>query len=541
VSLFGSSLSGSKYDKRLARYPAMGDMLPPKSSQAGDGPMSFIIRILAGALAVTLVASIGQAAPDKQAERPNIIVIMADDHGQWAMGAYGLKYIQTPNLDWLAQNGVLFKNAMSVAPVCSPARASFYTGKMPSQHGVHDFLSEQEEFNANWLKGEKLLSQWLQESGYRTALLGKWHATTDSAVVQRGFDRWLSYDARRAGWQNQYQHAGTVYFSDDGKPLAQTGVQGRFLTEEAIKFIDKPDPRPFYISLNFVEPHFPFAGLPERLVSKYRAIAQKVYRAGDASDLPARMAGNLVPEDHEEKLAQYLAAVSLIDDQVGRLMDALQGRDALKNTIVIYVADHGLLVGQYGLYGKTNATAPANFYEDTIRIPLIFYGPKRFMRPRQTRNEMVSLIDVHTTVRDFASGGKEKISDYGPGHSLVPLLKGKRLTGWRRFNFAERGNLRMITNGNWKLVRRYQRDETAPPIDTWYDLASPMKERHSTVPPRPALAQKLGNALEKFFKRYETSEHTGRRIWDQPYPNSRVKKEMERDKKAAKKHEDEEK
>lgn len=494
--------------------------------------MIWNVRILLGLLATLLLANMAHAASAKAAERPNIIVVMADDHGQWALGAYGLKYIQTPNLDWLAQNGVLFKNAMSVAPVCSPARASFYTGKMPSQHGVHDFLSEEKEFDANWLKGETLLSEYLQKSGYRTALLGKWHATTDSAIKQRGFDRWLSYDARRAGWQNQYQHEGTVYFSDDGKPLAQTGVQGRYLTEQAIKFMDRDDQRPFYISLNFVEPHFPFAGLPERLVDKYRPIAQKVYRAGDASDLPARMAGNLVPEDHEEKLAQYLAAVSLIDDQIGRLMDALQGRKLLDNTIIIYVADHGLLVGQYGLYGKTNATAPANFYEDTIRIPLIFYGPKRFMRSRQTRFEMVSLIDVHTTVRDFATGGKEKISAYGPGHSLMPLLKGKRQTNWRRYNFAERGNLRMITNGHWKLVRAYQRDEAVAPVDTWYDLASPMKERHATVPPRPALAQKLVGALEKFFKRYETPEHTGRKIWGQPYPNARVKSEMEKEKNA---------
>lgn len=495
--------------------------------------MVYGMRILV-VLFLFLVPRQTQADTVSAGKPPNIIVIMADDHGQWALGAYGLKYIQTPNLDWLAQNGVLFKNAMSVAPVCSPARASFYTGKMPSQHGVHDFLSEEAEFNANWLKGETLLSEHLQKSGYRTALLGKWHATTDSAVKQRGFDRWLSYDARRAGWQNQYAHQGTVYFSDDGKPLTQTGVQGRFLTEEAIKFMDRDDPRPFYISLNFVEPHFPFAGLPERLVDKYRPIAQKVYRAGDASDLPARMVGNLVPEDHEEKLAQYLAAVSLIDDQVGRLMDALQGRDALKDTIVVYVADHGLLVGQYGLYGKTNATAPANFYEDTIRIPLIFYGPERFMRARQTRFEMVSLIDVHTTIRDFATGGQQAVSSYGPGHSLMPLLKGKRQTDWRQYNYAERGNLRMVTNGNWKLVRAYQRDQNAPPVDTWYDLASPMAERHATVPPRPALATKLAGALEKFFKRYETPEHSGRRIWDQPYPNARVKREMEAEKAARK-------
>jgi arylsulfatase A-like enzyme len=88
---------------------------------------------------------------------PNIIVVMGDDHAQWAVGAYGLDALDTPNIDWLAERGVLFENAMSPAPVCSPARASFHTGKMPSQHGVHDFLAEQDEFDANWLSGETLL------------------------------------------------------------------------------------------------------------------------------------------------------------------------------------------------------------------------------------------------------------------------------------------------------------------------------------------------------------------------------------------------
>jgi arylsulfatase A-like enzyme len=120
---------------------------------------------------------------------------MADDHAQWALGAYGLEQIDTPNIDFLAEQGVLFTNAMSPAPVCSSARASFYTGKMPSQHGVHDFLSESAEYDANWLAGQTLLSERLQEHGYRSGLFGKWHATTDSKPPQPGFDRWLSYDS----------------------------------------------------------------------------------------------------------------------------------------------------------------------------------------------------------------------------------------------------------------------------------------------------------------------------------------------------------
>ncbi len=480
-------------------------------------------RCLAG-LASAVLLAFAPAVADSA--KPNIIVIMGDDHARWAVGAYGHSYMDTPNIDWMAKEGVRFTNAFTPAPVCSPSRASFHTGKMPSQHGVHDFLSEAPEYDANWLAAETLLSERLQGAGYRTGLFGKWHATTDSAVPQRGFDRWLSYDARKAGWQNQYQHRGTVHFSDDGQERAHTGVQARFLTESAIGFIDEPSEKPFFISLNFVEPHAPFEGLPERLVANYRGRAESIVRAGGASDLPDRGAGTRTPADHIEQLAQYLAAVSLIDEQVGRMIDALEGRGLLGNTLLVYTSDHGMLIGQYGLYGKTNATNPPNFYQETIRIPLVAYGPKALMRPRQDRGEFIDLIDLHATILDIA-GGENPGTAYGPGTSLRPLLAGERSTGWRTTQFAERGNSRMATDGRWKLVRRYSPDAATAPADTWFDLAHPLGERHASLPPRPAAQEALIRKLEAFFETYETPAHSGRTIWAQPPANARMKRDLE--------------
>lgn len=480
-----------------------------------------------GAPFFALVASLAPAAFAWADERPNIVVVMADDHAQWALGAYGLGEIETPNIDWLAREGVRFANAMSPAPVCSAARASFYTGKMPSQHGVHDFLSEQPEFDAGWLAGETLLSERLQDAGYRVGLFGKWHATTDSRSPQPGFDRWLSYDALAAGWQNQYLHRGTVHFSRDGEAVTHTGVQARFLTEEAIAFIDEARERPFFVSLNFVEPHAPFAGLPERLVSKYRPVARAVVSAGGASSLPDRGAQTRTPADHVEQLAQYLAAVSLVDEQVGRLLDALHGRDLTDRTVVIYTSDHGLLMGQYGLYGKTNATNPPNFYEETIRIPLIVHAPGAEF-PRQRRDEFVDLLDLHTTILDLATGDTPRV-DYGPGRSLRPLLSGERRVGWRTLQFAERGHVRMVSDGRWKLVRGYPRDPTQSPTDGWFDLAHPFGEREPVEGPASATRARLTDELERFFARYETPEHTGRRIWEQPPPNARMRADLARE------------
>ena len=476
---------------------------------------------------VPLVIALFVASPAaaQSASSPNIIVVMADDHAQWAVGAYGLDQIDTPNIDWLADQGVFFENAMTPAPVCSAARASFHTGKMPSQHGVHDFLSENADFDADWLAGETLLSERLSDSGYRTGLFGKWHATTNSQPPQPGFDRWLSYNPYVAGWENQYVRSGKVNFSSDGEETSYTGVQARFLTEEVIRFIDEPSDKPFFVSLNFTEPHAPFVGLPERLVSRYRSVANDIVRAGGASDLADRGPHTTTPENHVEELAQYLAAVSLIDEQVGRLLDALQGRDLLDNTLLVYTSDHGLLVGQYGLYGKTNATNPANFYEETIRIPMIVYAPAT-MRGAQSRGELVDLMDLHATVMDYAGAVDEEDAAYGPGRSLRPLLAGERSTNWRSVQMSETGKLRMVTDGQWKLVREYQEDERDAPIDRWYDLTHPFGERHSVDLPSAAVRGRLMTELERFFGQYETAEHAGRRIWDQPPPNARMRDDL---------------
>ncbi|MEP3654552.1 MAG: sulfatase-like hydrolase/transferase [Litorimonas sp.] len=467
--------------------------------------------------------------------QPNIIVIMSDDQAQWTLGAYKKTMVETPHLDRLAKEGVLFANAMSSAPVCSPSRASLYTGKIPSAHGVHDFLSESPKFNADWLAGQTLLSERMKAVGYQTAMIGKWHATTDSREPQRGYDHWLSYDTQTAGWQNQYEHSGTVHFSRNGEPKTYKGVQAEFLTDEAVSFIDhartKDKARPFFINLNYVEPHSPFSGLPERLVKKYRGKADSLIRAGGTSDMIEMGENNLVPDDHGEKLAQYLAAVSLLDEQVGDLIGALKRRKLLKNTLIVYVSDHGLLMGRYGVYGKTNATAQPNFYEETIRVPLIVSGPENLVRNRQTREEFVDLLDLHATLLDFAG---ETMNLRGPGRSFSPLLKGLRTTDWRPYQYAERGPSRMITDGHWKLVRTYSYDTAIPPKDRWYDLSHPMGEIRSTEPPRPALQQKLSRALNDYFAMYETKEFSGRRIWDQPAPNGRVKSEIARDKNSLK-------
>lgn len=126
----------------------------------------------------------------------NILVFLTDDHARWALGCYGNSEVRTPTMDHLAATGVVFDNAYTPSPVCSPARASFFTGRLPSQHGVHDYLAEADpEVRAvDWLSGEVTLARLLRDNGYATALTGKWHLGREESVPD-GFDYWYSRSA----------------------------------------------------------------------------------------------------------------------------------------------------------------------------------------------------------------------------------------------------------------------------------------------------------------------------------------------------------
>ena len=170
-----------------------------------------------GAVTATAVLGTGSAPAEHSAahraaaKRPNILVFLTDDHGQWLQEAYGNSEVQTPNMSRIARNGVRMNNAFTTCPVCSPARASFFTGRMPSQHGIHDWIEEKTQAYAYpWLKGQTLISELLKAAGYNTGLVGKWHCG-EERYPHPGFDRWFSY------WVNQYPHFGQQNFSDPGE------------------------------------------------------------------------------------------------------------------------------------------------------------------------------------------------------------------------------------------------------------------------------------------------------------------------------------
>ncbi len=222
-------------------------------------------------IAILMVLSACEPAPPQQPARPNILLVVTDDQGHWACGFCGNTEIETPTMDLLAATGVWFAGASSPSPVCSPARASLLTGRLPSQHGIHDFLSETGTNERDWLADEILLPELLREAGYFTSLVGKWHLSGAGNPPDGVFDRWLSYDVVADGWHNQYLHRGPVHLLDNGEPVTVDGFQTAELARRAIEIIEhRSEDRPFFMLFAPTGTHALFEAHPDEWVNRYR-------------------------------------------------------------------------------------------------------------------------------------------------------------------------------------------------------------------------------------------------------------------------------
>ncbi|MEU5060249.1 MULTISPECIES: sulfatase-like hydrolase/transferase [unclassified Streptomyces] len=443
----------------------------------------------------------------------NILVFLTDDHAQWAAGCYGNSEVQTPNLDHLAETGVIFDNAYTPSPVCSPARASLFTGRLPSQHGVHDYLAEAdpEVRSTAWLADELLISEILQEQGYATGLSGKWHLGHGERPA-RGFDFWYSRSApvsEAEGYHTPWQRT---------EP-AEKRYDRHAITDRAIEFLRNTDEdKPFFLLIGHLATHSPWTGAPERLVNRYRRATFRDIPKDVTHPFGRLRSESLYPtrNDPHEALAQYYATVTDIDEQVGRVLDELDSLDVRDDTLVIYTSDHGLNMGHHGIWGKGNGTLPYNVVDESIRVPLIVNHPKTILGG-QRRRENVSHVDTFQTLLDSASVSVPEVpSTPYPGRSYRDALLGGPLPDARDLVFAEYGNLRMVRSDRFKLVRRFP---DGP--HEMFDLHGDPRETVNVID-NPELHEQrdtLDEALTGYFTAHEEPGRAGTHVLDQPRHN----------------------
>ena len=431
---------------------------------------------------------------------PNILVVLTDDHGQWAVNCYGTQELRTPNMDFLARIGARMAHAFTPTPVCSPARASFFSGRTASQHGIHDWLAEYETAIAerDWMADEQTLYQLLHAADYHVGHFGKWHCGR-SHYPQPGVDRWFGLK------YNQGTHGGRYTYGDEELSVELQGFKGRIITDRAVEWIRGPHGgRPWLTFVGMTSTHRPHDGLPERLVQEYRAVANRVIGTIDPPPDAHRVyEKSSVPEFQ----AQYFAAVSQLDEQLGRLIDAVEERGELDDTVIVYTADHGLHAGQLGYWEKGNGTRPLNMYERSIRIPMLLRHPAR-IPAGQTCEAFVDLCDLFHTLLDYAGAplsAEQRAQGHHVGASFAPLLSGQARP-WKAEQICEYGPVRMVRGRRFKLVRRHGHGD-----DQLFDLASDPDERTNVIhdSAHAELIEQYDGKLQAFFAQREEPGKSG--------------------------------
>ncbi|MCC5807150.1 MAG: sulfatase-like hydrolase/transferase [Opitutales bacterium] len=441
---------------------------------------------------------------------PNILVFLTDDHGQWASGAYGNRELHTPVMQWLADTGARAEHAFCPNPVCSPARASFWTGQIPSRHGIHDYLGEPNENPVHrGIAGQPTLASFLQERGYRTGMVGKWHAG-DYWHPMPGFDTWFT------STRGTNARCGPQAFVDGTERIETFGHQETVYTDRALRFLREwsaDAEKPFFLYAGYTNTHTPHDGETAPLVHHYRKCR--------FADLPgvtytgAHGHARIAPFDAREDArraqnAEYYAAVEVIDQQMLRIVAELENLGQLENTLIVYTSDHGHMNGHHGLHTKANATIPPNFLEESLHVPLLLRHP-RLIPEGMRLPSPVDHCDLFATLLDAAGADAEAVAarQASPGRSFLPLLRDTR-TPWRQLQFAESGPNRMVRSARDKLIVRFPLFAN-PAGEEYYDLENDPTETTNAAsnPAHRHRVAELRRELEAYFGRYSDPAKSG--------------------------------
>jgi len=409
---------------------------------------------------IVLMSAVSVHGQPRDRKRPNIVFIISDDHRWDALGAAGNSKIKTPVLDKLAREGVYFRQATIHVSQCAPSRATLLTGLSPHQNGYYSnqFLRSDmgwaDRFNVPTMPGL------LQQAGYQTVLVGKWHIGTDPWLT--GFSdvrTWLPDGA--ANYIDSRLAKG-----NSRKKEVRKGFTNGIFADDAVEFLSSATAKekPFLLWLATTVPHSPYQPNPSHIEHLYEGEATAdLLPPGFPQNTPADM--SVLGETGEAaKLVNYYESVSYLDELVGRVLTTLQKQGLSDNTIVVFLGDNGLMIGSRGLGGKV---VP---YEESVRVPLIIRAPK-FATAKGRSDVPASSLDIPTTILSLAGVSHPK--DWG-GRDLQPILNGSKkhsidyaVSEWADTESQFRPYThRLIRTPRYKLIR--WKDSEKP--DELYDL-----------------------------------------------------------------------
>ncbi|MFL2483118.1 MAG: sulfatase [Verrucomicrobiales bacterium] len=454
-------------------------------------------------LQITLIFVLTSLATSK--EKPNIIVILSDDHRYDFMGFHSEspEWLETPNMDFLASKGAHIKNAFVSTSLCSPSRASILTGMYMHHHKVVDNQRPVP-------KGTTFFPQHLQKEGYHTAFIGKWHMGHEDDHPRPGFDHWVSFKG-----QGEYFDP---TLNVNGQRKKNTGYITDILTDHAIKWYNelKPKDKPFMLYLSYKAVHYPFTPAPrhqgkyegqpipypetmarteENYYSQSKWIKERRYGIHGIDHMETGALDKDPVPSFDNLYWRFCETVHGLDENIGKLIKATS--PSAKNTFLFYLGDNGFALGEHGFYDKRDA------FEESIRIPMLAYAPGR-IDEGLVINDMIQNIDLAPTIMNIAGLKNELLKPEMDGISFAPLLDGQTIKHPRKhilyeyhweWNFPATPTCLAIRTDRFKYIYYHGVWDR----NGFYDLMNDPHERHNLIQ-LPQYKDKIENFRKTLFE-----------------------------------------
>ena len=458
--------------------------------------------------------------------QPNIIFILADDLGYGDVGVYGQQNFETPNLDRLAHGGMKFLQHYSGSTVCAPSRSALMTG----QHTGHTFIRGNSERGFTLDKEgqyplapeEITIAEVLKKGGYATGAFGKWglgYPGSEGDPTKQGFDEFFGYNCQRVAhnyypthlWDNLTK---TSLKGNDGK--TKTVYAPLIIHEKALSFIEKNKGRPFFMYYPSVIPHAELAA-PEKYMEKYRGkfMPEKEYIKKGNSSPNSKVNPESINNynvggynSQKESHAAFAAMVSLLDEQVGQIIDKVDDLGIAENTLIIFSSDNGphLEGGADPDYFGSNGPLRGykrDLYEGGIRVPTLAYWPSQ-ITPNSKSDHISAFWDFFPTAIEIA--GLDYNSSKIDGISFLPELKGEnqKKHPYLYWEFLEKGGRQAVRMNQWKAVRMNMSKNPDSPIEL-YNVHQDIGEQENLAVQYPEVLKEISRIMNK--------EHISSRIF----------------------------
>src|ERR1051325_7844931 len=412
-----------------------------------------------------------------QPRRPNILFILADDLGYGDLSCFGRPDYQTPNLDRLAAQGVRFINAYSASPVCTPTRCAFITGRYPARTavGLEEPLTERGDLGdkAKTLglpPDHPTIASLLKQKGYQTALIGKWHLgyLPNFGPLQSGFDKFFGIMSGAADFFTHKDMRGDLDLYEDKVPVERIGYTTELLTARAVEYVSehRPPGQPFYLSLHYTAPHWPWEGPHDQAVSRALGRDYDGFTAGGS-------------------LKTYAQMMKSLDDGIGEVLQALVRTKQASNTLVIFTSDNG---GERFSYNWPFRGQKFSLFQGGIRVPAIVRWPG--VTPVGRVSDQ-AVITMDWTATMLAAGGAQADPAYPlDGQDLSEVLRERRRSYERTF-FWRNSDQDAVVKGRWKYLRDGEREYL-------FDLGTDEHEQADFRELNPTMFQRLRNEFKEW-------------------------------------------